>query len=65
MPLLIVSGTEDALTPLWMAEKIFARARQPKKLYVVPGAGHVDLLTIGSDALTQVLRKFVQSVHAD
>ncbi len=58
-PLLIVSGTADTLTPAWMAEKIFAQARQPKQLYLVPGAGHNDLVTVGGDALTGVLQEFV------
>ena len=59
VPLLIVSGTEDTLTPPSMADKIFAQANPPKQLYSVPGAGHNDLLTIGGRALTLVLRQFV------
>jgi fermentation-respiration switch protein FrsA (DUF1100 family) len=59
VPLLIVSGTADTLTPTWMADKIFAQARQPKQLYLVPGAGHNDLLITGGNALTLVLRTFV------
>jgi fermentation-respiration switch protein FrsA (DUF1100 family) len=58
-PLLIVSGTADSLTPLWMAERLFARAHQPKQIYLVPSAGHEDLLSMGGDALTQVLQRFV------
>ena len=59
MPLLIVSGTADTLTPNWMAERLFAKANQPKQLYLVPKAGHNDLLSLGGNELTQVLRKFV------
>lgn len=59
-PLLIVSGAADTLTPSSMAERIFARAYEPKQLYVIPGAGHNDLLTAGGAALEHVLRKFVQ-----
>jgi hypothetical protein len=62
-PVLIVSGTVDTLTPTWMAESIFARAHQPKQLYLVRNAGHNDLLGIGGDALTQVLQNFVQAKH--
>ncbi len=58
--LLIVSGTDDTLTPVWMARKIFERARGPKQLYLVPGAGHDDLLTIGGDTLTGALRTFIR-----
>ena len=56
---LITSGEEDTLAPVWMAKKLFAEARQPKQLYLVPKAGHNDLLAIGGDGLTQVLREFV------
>jgi len=59
-PLLIVSGTADRLTPVWMAEKIFRQAHEPKQLYLVSNAGHYDLLTTGGDALTHVLQKFVR-----
>jgi len=59
-PLLIVSGTADTLTPTWMADKIFARANQPKQLYLVPGAGHNDLLSVGGSGLSEELRKFVR-----
>jgi fermentation-respiration switch protein FrsA (DUF1100 family) len=57
--LLITSGEEDTLAPVWMAKKIFAEARQPKQLYLVPKAGHNDLLAVGGDGLMQVLREFV------
>ena len=62
-PLLIVSGTADTLTPVWMAEKLFARARQPKQLYLVQNAGHNDLVDVGANPLTQLLRKFVQETR--
>jgi pimeloyl-ACP methyl ester carboxylesterase len=60
VPLLIVSGTADLLTPQWMAGKIFAQAHQPKQLYLVRGAGHNDLLSTGGNALTEVLGKFIR-----
>ena len=59
-PVLIVAGTSDMLTPSWMAEEIFARANNPKQLYLVPQAGHDDLVDVGGNALTEELRKFVQ-----
>jgi uncharacterized protein len=60
VPLLIVSGTADVLTPTWMAKKIFAQANQPKQLYLVSGGGHDDLLTMGGPVLAHVLQRFVQ-----
>lgn len=42
-PLLVASGMEDRHT-LWPeTERIFSAAQQPKQLWAVPGAAHVDL----------------------
>jgi pimeloyl-ACP methyl ester carboxylesterase len=59
VPVLVVCGTEDSLTPLWMAKEIFNHANEPKQLDVIQGAGHNDLLFIGGQALTKVLQGFV------
>ena len=58
-PVLIVSGTGDRLTPKWMAEALFARARQPKQLYLVPGADHNNLLALGGQRLVRVTRNLI------
>lgn len=39
-PLLIVTGSEDATVPASMADELFRTARDPRELYVIPGAGH-------------------------
>jgi pimeloyl-ACP methyl ester carboxylesterase len=59
MPVLVICGTADTLTPAWMAKAIFARANQPKKLDLIPNAGHNDLLLVGGQALTKALKDFV------
>ena len=43
-PLLFVSGTEDQHTSIAETRRMFHRAPQPKELWEVSGAGHVDLL---------------------
>jgi hypothetical protein len=58
-PVLIVAGTADTLTPPWMAEKLFAAAHGPKRLYLVQNAGHNDLVATGGNALTAALREAV------
>ena len=42
-PLLIVSGTADQLTTLAETQALFDRAPEPKSLWMVDGAAHVDL----------------------
>lgn len=60
IPVLLIAGTSDTLTPPWMAEEILARANHPKQLYLVSNAGHDDLVDVGGKALTEEVRKFVQ-----
>jgi fermentation-respiration switch protein FrsA (DUF1100 family) len=42
-PLLMASGTEDRSTHWAETERLFAAAPEPKTLWPVPGAAHVDL----------------------
>ncbi|HKQ60266.1 MAG TPA: alpha/beta fold hydrolase [Candidatus Polarisedimenticolaceae bacterium] len=42
-PLLLLAGDADRHTPLEESLRLFAAAPQPKRLWVVPGAAHVDL----------------------
>ncbi len=39
-PLLIIHGTADTVVPPDNSERIFAHAKEPKALWLVPGAGH-------------------------
>lgn len=49
-PLLIVSGTRDTRTTARETIAMFDRAREPKSLWLVEGAGHVDLENYAPDA---------------
>lgn len=42
-PVLLVHGSEDRHSPLVEARRLYDAAREPKDLYVVEGAAHVDL----------------------
>jgi uncharacterized protein len=42
-PVLIVNGTQDSYTSIEDARALFAAASNPKELWAVEGAGHVDL----------------------
>ncbi len=42
-PLLLISGTSDAHTTLAETERLFSAAREPKELWVVPGARHFNM----------------------
>ena len=42
-PVLVAAGTADTRTTLAETRALFARAREPKQLWTVEGAGHIDL----------------------
>jgi alpha-beta hydrolase superfamily lysophospholipase len=42
-PLLVVHGTADEVIPYWMGEALYARAKEPKRFYAVPGGRHLQI----------------------
>lgn len=42
-PLLLIAGTEDAHTTVSETERLFLAAREPKDIWVIPGAGHFNM----------------------
>ena len=49
-PLLLVAGSEDRHTTLAETERLFAAAAEPKSLWIIQGAAHVDLHQIDRSA---------------
>lgn len=41
-PLLLIHGAPDAVVPVHHSQELFALARDPKQLWIVPGAGHAQ-----------------------
>lgn len=55
-PVLVVSGTEDRAIPVSMARTL-AETAEPGELWLVPGAGHGDLVQVaGSDFFERISR---------
>jgi uncharacterized protein len=46
-PLFVMSGEEDTHTTPEETRRMFERANEPKRLWMVPGAAHVDLYDVG------------------
>ena len=42
-PLLLISGADDRHTTVAETERLFATARQPKEMWIVPGGGHFNM----------------------
>jgi uncharacterized protein len=49
-PLLVVAGSADRYTTVDDTQRLFAAAREPKDLWMIPGAAHVDFLEFAGDA---------------
>lgn len=45
IPLLLIHGDQDAVVPLSHSQKLFDLAKEPKELWVIPGAGHIQSLS--------------------
>ena len=41
-PLLLIHGTLDEIVPYSMSEKLFNAAKEPKRLWTIDGAGHLQ-----------------------
>jgi hypothetical protein len=59
-PIVIVHGTRDDIVPAGMAERLLAAAREPKRLLLVPGAGHEDALQNSGHLLQEAITQLVQ-----
>ena len=60
IPKLIVHSERDEIIPLWMGKRLFELAREPKEMYVIPGAGHNDTYAVGGKEYFARLRSFIE-----
>ena len=62
LPTLVVHGQDDMLIPASEGVALYEGSAAPddeKRLVVIPGAGHNDLLTMGADTYFEAIREFV------
>lgn len=62
MPILVIHGSSDRVIPVEMSYKLFAAAPDPKKLSIVPNAGHDNIAQIGEQRYLTTLDRFIQSL---
>jgi len=58
-PLLLISGSEDLHTRRAETERLFAKAPEPKQLWLVPGAAHEDLFRYAPEAYSKTVLSFL------
>jgi fermentation-respiration switch protein FrsA (DUF1100 family) len=59
-PLLVIGGTDDREAPLAQTEALYEAAPEPKELWLVSGAGHVDLLRFNEAAYAAHVLPFLK-----
>ena len=59
-PIVIFHGTSDLIVPSLMSQRLYDSAQQPKKLYLVDGATHVNAMYLERKALAEDLKDFLQ-----
>ena len=42
IPLLFIHGDRDGIVPLSHSRRLYERAAEPKELWVIPNAGHIQ-----------------------
>lgn len=60
MPTLFIHGLADAEVPAQMSKILYAAAPQPKKIYLVPIAGHNNVAATAGEAYLQIVQQFVE-----
>ncbi|SEN02764.1 alpha/beta hydrolase [Nitrosomonas marina] len=58
-PILFISGTNDRHTTPFETERLFAAAREPKELWIVPGAGHFNMHEYAGRTYEQEVLEFL------
>jgi uncharacterized protein len=61
-PKLFMHGDRDEVIPLRLGQQLFASAQGQKTFWVVPGAGHNDILEVAGDEYRERLHAFYESL---
>ncbi|HYN85395.1 MAG TPA: alpha/beta hydrolase [Pyrinomonadaceae bacterium] len=65
-PVMVAHGDRDATIPVEQGRALYAAAREPKRLRIVAGAGHNDLVAVAGEEYLDEIASFIrESVGAD
>ena len=62
IPLLVLHGDQDRTVPMHHGRRLYQAAREPKELWIVPGAGHIQ--TTGDPAVRERLVAWLRGALA-
>lgn len=61
IPKLLIHGVKDERVPVTMGHDLYAKAAEPKQLFLVENAGHIDCIRYGGDTLSHQVRDFIHA----
>jgi len=61
-PVMLIHGESDSLVPPEHSQRLLVAANEPKRLLLIPDAGHNDVFVQGGPSLWQALRDFLSSL---
>jgi fermentation-respiration switch protein FrsA (DUF1100 family) len=63
LPLLILHGDRDEIVPVHHGQLLYDAALEPKQLWIVPGAGHIQTMRAPAerDRLVAYLREVLEA----
>jgi len=64
VPVLVLHGDRDDIVPLAHARRLFDLAPEPKRFFLIRGAGHNDTYVAGGEAYFQAWGEFLASLEA-
>jgi pimeloyl-ACP methyl ester carboxylesterase len=62
LPLLVLHGERDEIVPLEQGRRLFDAAPEPKRLFVIPAAGHNDTYLAGGEPYWRALSGFLEEL---
>ena len=63
-PVLFIQGDRDEIIPLRLGQALYAAAPEPKSFWIVPGAGHNDIVEAAGASYEERLRTFYRTIGA-
>ena len=64
VPLLLIHGDRDPVTPVEMSRRLFLRAESPKMLHIIAGGGHCDAYEVAPASYLAVWQSYLLAIPA-
>jgi fermentation-respiration switch protein FrsA (DUF1100 family) len=60
-PILLIHGDADTVVPAWTSQRLYERAKDPKRLWIIKGVGHLQCRQVARDAYEKTIADFFRA----